>query len=281
MRNLGLLFAAAMLVSLPFNSVQAAIVVGGNPSSLSSLSGVWSWDGSEHSELRAALEDPANFGPGGIGGSETFQTVDLPTINAGTLSGIDIFVSSWWQESESSPFETDIINWFLNGGNLVLLQDDPDRDGLSTLLGFQTISGTSNPTTLGGGALGNGPFGAVGPVNQVGDIGHFDNLVIAALGGLIEGVDAAGQATVVSFAAGVLGPSAGALVALSDVDLISGFFGGADFSPLNDKGILALNAFAFLQAEHSTSVPLPASLPLFVSALLVLGAATYRRRLNA
>ncbi|MGI9499577.1 MAG: PEP-CTERM sorting domain-containing protein [Geminicoccaceae bacterium] len=256
-------------------SANAAVIIAGNPSSLAPSSAGWSWDGFEHSELRSALEDPLNFGSGGIGGSQAISTVDLTIVDAASLAGVDVFVSSWWLDTESAPFDQDVVDWFLAGGDLVLLQDDPNRDGISTLLGFETQNGTSNPTTVSG-ALGNGPFGSVAPVNQAGNIGHFDNGTLTGLGGDILGLDAAGQATIVTFAPGTFSPTSGSLVALADVDLISGVFGGAEFGPgINDKGRLALNVFASLDA---VAVPEPATVALIGIGLLGIGVVSRRRR---
>lgn len=270
-----LTLAAGMLLA---PSADAAVIIAGNSSPFAPASSVWSWDGSEHTELRAALEDPSNFGPAGIVQPQTISTVDLGAIDAASLAGVDVFVSSWWLETESAPFETDIVNWFLGGGDLVLLQDSPVRDGISTLLGFVTENGTTNPTTVSG-VLGSGPFGAVGPVNQAGDIGHFDNASILGLGGDILGLDAAGQATIASFAPGLFSPTSGSLLAFGDVDLISGVFGGADFGPgINDKGRLALNAFASLSSVNATAVPEPATVALLGIGLIGVGAIARRRR---
>ena len=277
------LVAAACAASLVSFGAQAAIIVSGNTLNFGDGSGTWSWDGTQHEELRGALEDATNFGPGGVVGPETVETVDLPDITPATLAGIDIFFGAWWREDQSEPYESTLVDWFLNGGNLILAQDATNRDGISSLLGFETIGGTSNPNTVTG-ALGSGPFGSVGPVDQAGTVGHFDNGVITGLGGTIFATNADGQATIVGFDAGVLGLNAGVLLAFADVDLISGLFGGADFGAgINDKGRLALNSFAWVienAGEYGGPVvPVPAAAPLFLSALG--GLAFFRRRRNA
>lgn len=255
---------------------QAATVVAGNSSGIASLSSAWSWDGREHAELRAALEDSANFGPAGRDTSDTITTVDLVSADAASLAGVDIFVSSWWRDVQSSPFETDIVDWFLAGGDLLLLQDSALHDGISTRLGFETENGSNAQNTISG-ALADGPHGTVTQTTQAGQAGHFDNDTVTALGGEIFGRNANGQATIVGFAEGAFGATSGRLLAFADVDLISGNNGGADFDPLNAKGTLALNAFSFLQADAAVApVPLPAGLPLMVAGLG--GLALIRRR---
>ncbi len=255
---------------------QAATVVAGNSTAIAPSSSSWAWDGTEHAELRAALEDGANFGPAGRDTSDTITTVNLVSADAASLAGVDIFVSSWWRDVQSAPFEADIVEWFLAGGDLLLLQDGTDRDGISTRLGFETIGGGAGQNTVSG-VLANGPHGVVSEVSQAGSFGRFDNDVITGLGGEIFGQNSNGQATIVGFEEGAFGATSGRLLAFADVDLISGQLGGADFDPLNAKGTLALNAFSFLQADAAIApVPLPAGLPLMVAGLG--GLAFIRRR---
>ncbi|MQY41673.1 VPLPA-CTERM sorting domain-containing protein [Epibacterium sp. SM1969] len=257
---------------------QAATVVAGNSTAIAPNSSSWAWDGTEHAELRAALEDGANFGPAGRDTSDTITTVDLVSADAASLAGVDIFVSSWWRDVQSAPFEADIVEWFLAGGDLLLLQDGTDRDGISTRLGFETIGGGAGQNTVSG-VLANGPHGVVTEVSQAGSFGRFDNDVITGLGGEIFAQNSNGQATIVGFAEGAFGATSGRLLAFADVDLISGNFGGADFDPLNAKGTLALNAFSFLQADAAIApVPLPAGLPLMVAGLGGLAFIRRRRR---
>ncbi len=255
---------------------QAATVVAGNSTAIAPSSTSWAWDGSEHAELRAALEDSANFGPNGQDGRDSFTTIDLVSADTASLAGVDIFVSSWWRDVQTVPFEADIVDWFLAGGDLLLLQDGANRDGISARLGFETINGGVSQNTVSG-VLANGPHGVVSEVSQAGSFGHFDNDIITGLGGEIFGQNANGQATIVGFEEGAFGATSGRLLAFADVDLISGQLGGADFNPLNAKGTLALNAFSFLQDEQAIApVPLPAGLPLMMAGLG--GLALIRRR---
>lgn len=262
----------AIAASVGF-SANATTVVAGNSASVSSASGAYSWDGAAHTGLRSALENPANFGPGGIDTADTIDTVDVATPNAAGLAGVDVFVSSWWQQGQSAPFEADIVSWFLGGGDLFLMQDGPDRDGISNQLGFATINGSANPNTFG--SIGSDPFGATGPVNQAGQIGYFDNALILGLGGEIFGTNANGQATAIGFAEGVLGANAGRLVAIGDVDMLAfNSFTGL----LNAEETLGLNLFSYLlDAEAPSAVPLPAGLPLMLSAFGLFGLIRARR----
>jgi len=192
--------------------------------------------------------------------------VDLAAINAVTLATIDVFVSSWWRDTESAASEAAIQTFFLGGGDLVLLNDAPDRDGIAELLGIPTITTTVNPNS-GGATLFDGPFGTVAPVNQLGQVGHLTAADVTANGGFSCGTNALGQVTIACWNPGAYAPGAGAMIIAADVDLISAG-GGAVFAPLNDKGTLALNIFAF--------VPEPGTGLLVGLGLTAL--ATHRRR---
>lgn len=263
------------------NTANAVYVIAGNDAVVSSNSGNWSWDGSEHAEFRQALENGSNFGAGGIVG-ESVSTVNLGiNITSSSLAGVDLFVSSWWTESESAIYHNVLLDFFSNGGDLILFQDGSSRDGLGSLLGISTTTSSSaaNPNTILS-PLANGPFGTINnTVNQVGEIGVLDFNAIIASGGSVCGENANGVATIGCWEEGAFGLGYGSLTIFADVDFISGIFGGADFDPLNDKGRLALNTVNF-HINAPSPVPVPAAAWLFGSALLGFFGFS-RRKINA
>lgn len=253
----------AILLALSAN-VNATYVITGNDSAVSSLSSSWSWNGSQHTQFRQALENESNFGSTGIV-KESISTIDLGSnITSSSLLGVDLFVSSWWDQSQSAAYHNTLMQFFMDGGDLMIFQDGPTRDGLGSLLGISTFNGSANPNTVLS-PLSDGPFGTVNPVNQAGQIGYLSNNAIVSTGGSVCGTNASGLATMGCWEEGAFGLGYGSLTIFSDVDLISAA-GGARFNPLNDKGRLALNTVSF----HMTPspVPVPAAAWLFGSALL-------------
>lgn len=239
------------------NKTFATIVIAGNDSIVSSSSSTWAWDGTQHQELRDALEDTDNFGNSGIVGHEVELRTLGSNITASSLQDVDIFVASYWFDSQAAIYSSVLIDYFLAGGDLIILQDSSAYDGIGEALGIATNAVTTNPTTVSSASLlGDGPFGTVAPINQIGTIGHLDSTAISSKNGTVCGTDAAGRATIACWQDGEYAANAGSLTIFADVDLISGLYGEADFSPTNDKGRLALNTFAFHMSEvNSVSTP--------------------------
>ncbi|MGK0372160.1 MAG: MSHA biogenesis protein MshQ [Glaciecola sp.] len=204
----------------------------------------WSWDGYYITEWRAAMENPAFFGTNGVV-TRSIEAVNLSSLNASSLSTVDAFVATWWSVSDSSPFHGDIINFFLSGGDLVLMQDYTTHDGIGTALGIETTNGMTNPSSVSS-PLQNGPFGAVSPFTINDGETHFSNSTIISLGGTICGVDGAGRATIACWERGQFSEGAGKLVIINDTEFITTINNEATYNPLNNKGRLALNLLDFL-----------------------------------
>ncbi len=206
----------------------------------------WNWEsGSYMAPLRAALQDAANFGTGGIV-QNAIQTVPMSVVDATTLADIDIFVAPWWDDALTTPAsESAIIDWFLNGGGLLLLDDDATHDRIAEVLGVPTSSpSTSTSLSNGGAPLFDGPFGIAADVQQVWSTGQLAAADVAARNGTVAATNADGQITAAVWEAGQYAPGAGALVIFSDVDMASS--GAATYAPLDGNGIFTLNAVAFL-----------------------------------
>ena len=234
----------------------------------------WALGSANMAGYTAALTNPTFFGAGGT--VSTDITVNLVgAVNAATLAGADIFVSPWWLDSQASSSVADVVNFFLNGGNLFLLQDDPNHDPIGQALGIPTANSSTNPHTVTAAPLNNGPFGTINQVNQSFTQGFLDAIAITSNGGTVAATDAVGHATMGIWDYGDYAPGAGRMVILADVDFIS-TAAGADYTPgsLDSRAILALNATNYL-----LPVPVGVSTLAMVSlgTLLVVGLGRRRR----
>lgn len=272
--------AAALALAGSALAANAAYVVGGATNALTPNSGGWSWDGSYISGFRGALENPSNFGPGGVV-NQSISTVNLNTIDSTSLSAINMFVATWIYDFDVNAAQLNaVVNFFLNGGDLFLLQDDAAHDAVGQALGLETTA-SSGTVSNGGPPLYDGPFGVAKDVGQFYLVGQLSAAAIAATGGTVAGTNSDGQITSAYWARGAFAPGAGAMFINADIDMIAttDFCGlsvcGASYAPLNDNGIFALNTFAFIQRGGGT-VPEPGTLALMLGGL---GAfATMRRR---
>ena len=136
----------------------------------------------------------------------------------------------------------------------------------------------------GGAPLFDGPFGVATDVTQHYNVGKLDEADILAKGGRVAGRNADGEVTSAYWKAGEYAAGAGALFIVADIDMIAttDFCGlsecGANYTSMNSNARYALNTFSFLQENGGSSVPVPGTLVLAGSALLLLGR---KRRLGA
>jgi len=249
LRLLTLMSAAAI--------AQAAgtFTIAGPSSALSPQSGSWNWEnGSNTTKWRNGMANTANFGPSGIVTTSINQVV-LSTINAGTLAGINAFVSPWWFDdaSNSAPFDAVLQTYFLGGGSLILLDDSTGRDGIATLLGLGTGPQGTQPWTALGAAL-TGPFGNPGSIAASGEIGTLSAAAIAAHGGSICATNTNNQPTAACFARGAYAPGAGAMIIVADIDT---WTSQADFNAVNGNARFALNGTAFIVTGGAGSPSTP------------------------
>jgi hypothetical protein len=270
----------AFAFALP--ALHADYIVAGPDTMIAPASSVWAWDQSQLAPLRGALDNTVNFGPGGVVPT-TITTLALGAIDSTALSGINAFVSPWWHETDSAPFHSDLLTFFFNGGDLFLLQDDLEVDGLGELLGVTSSNSSGSLSTAGphGAPLFDGPFGMVAGVTQVGSMGQLN---ITAAGARIGAVNADGQITVAYWLPGEYAPGAGALFILGDVDMLTSA-GGVVYPPdasANDKGRFGLNLFALAatqsEGEPVPQVPEPGTIVLVASGLLFWGLHCRARR---
>ena len=230
-------------------------VIGGPSATLAPNSGSYSIDGSTLGAYEAAVTNPANFGPSGVVKTAvSFQP--LSTITPATLAGVNAFMAPWWFATDSAPYNQIVVNYFLGGGSLILLNDSNNQNGISGLLGIPTAGQATGSVENGAAPIFNGPFGNATNVVQAFQIGYFTAANITAHGGTVCGTNADGQATVACFAAGAFAAGAGRLIIINDVD---SWTTQASFSPLNVNGIFALNGTAFIvnggSGSGATAVP--------------------------
>ncbi len=261
----------------------SSYTVAGPAGSITPASGSWAWDQPYISDLRGALENPANFGPAGIV-QRSISTVTIDSFTPGALAGVNMFVATWLDDGDLNAEQVAAVTaFFLGGGDLFLLQDDNEHDVIGEALGLSTFSSTGSVSN-GGAPLYSGPFGTATNVTQHYNVGRLEESDVLALGGTVAGRNAEGEVTSAYWRAGEFAPGAGALFINADIDMVattSGCSGvcGASYSPLNNNGIFALNTFAFIQGAGGTPpIPEPGTYALFGLGLAAVLASVRRRR---
>ena len=264
-----LTLALFMLVGTSLELRAGTITFGGPNATLDSDS--WSFDGSQLSGWSSAILNPANFGPGGFVG-HSINKQSMGTINAATLANVDVFVSPYWNDSAANPFVGTVVDYFLNGGNLFLLQDHSSFDAIGAALGIATIGTDSGNPHTGSGALFNNVFGNPASVEQAGTQGYLSESAVLANNGTVGARSSNNFVTAAYWNPGDYAAGAGAMVIMADVDMISNQT--SDYIGMNNNAQFALNSTAFL--ANSSQVPEPTS-ALVWAAMTGLCAMRFRR----
>jgi len=251
--SVGRLIVMSIVVSV---AAQAAgsVVIGGPSATLAPGSGGYSFDGNQWTGWKSAVSNVANFGPSGTVPTSVTTTV-LNTITAGTLSGVNIFVSPWWTTSESSPYHSIIQTYFLGGGSLILLDDSSGRDGIASVLGIPTAGQNLVNWTASAPLL--SPFAAPGTILTSGEIGFFTTANITSRGGTVCATNGT-QPTAACFARGAYAAGAGAMIIVADIDTWTSM---ANYSPPDSNGRFALNGTAFVINGSGTITGTPPPTP--------------------
>ncbi len=193
---------------------------------------------------RAAAEDPSNFGPGGVVMPQPIITTNLSSVTAATLAQLDGFVASYWADSDTTAAEaTAVIEFFLAGGDLILLQDDSAHDAIGEQLGIPTSTPSDGSVSNGGVPLFEGPFGSASNVAQSDTTGQLSMTDVSSNGGTAGATNGSGQITAAFWNRGDYAPGAGRLLIIADVDMWATT--NATYAPLNDNGTFALNGTRF------------------------------------
>lgn len=244
--------ATAFVCALAAGGTPQAYVFGGIGTSPGDS---WNWTGPGLDSFRAKLADPAVFGPSGVV-SQSATTTTLASVDAASLQTIDCFVAPALRETDLSAAQVSaIVAWFYAGGDVLLFDDRNDFDPIGEALGFPTLngpgvggSGVFQAVAVGSGPLVNGPFGTVATFSQISLVGHLDASTITQTGGSVAATNSAGVAVAV-WNRGLLSPTAGRLVIVTDVDTFadsSGYPGAANYDRMNSNARLGLNTAAWL-----------------------------------
>ena len=276
-----------VVLSLALVPAAWAYVVGGPAANLQTQNGGYAWDGGANLQpFRGALQNPAYFGPGGV----VEESISLRDMTGAEIldiqnQGVDGFIVPWWRQDESATYHAALVNFFLGGGDLWLLQDSGEgligpgfgRDGVGQALGVPTVGQTAITPVNGGAPLFDGPFGIANNVGQGGgEEGYLSAADVAAQNGTVVGTNTEGQVIAAVWGPDQYAPGAGNLIIVADIDM---FTTQANFAPLDDNGIFTLNAFAFLATnEERFDVPEPATLALSLAGVVGLVGARRRRR---
>ena len=237
----------------------------------------YGWDGAYETGFRAALQNPANFGPAG-----TFPTAVTTTniTSTANLNGIKGLVVPWWYNSNASTTQVNQVKaFFMSGGDLLLGEDDSVNDPVGIALGIPALDSAGGSWTPQNGLV-SGPFGPPGTVTAYSDIAYFSATAVSSAGGTVGATDSSGNVTVAYWPRGTFCSTCGALIIAGDIDFFSY---GASYTPLNADGQFALNLIAYLINNSgnftgtvgSTPPPTPAPASLWLALMGLTAAGLY------
>lgn len=211
--------------------------------------GFYCFDGFGFGGYLEALAAPGNFGPTGTVPTQV-TTRAVSAFSPADLADIDGLVVPWWATADAAPHVPAVTDYFLAGGDLIILADNPGNDPVNAALGLPTQSQTMATSTASGNApLFAGPFGTATAVTQFIAASHLDTTTVVLRGGRVVGTNPAGQVVAAVWDRGTYAPGAGRLVIVTDVDMLVA--GQAVYEPIasrNDNGRFGLNTTAFLIA---------------------------------
>ncbi len=248
--TLSILIAGALA---PASLAQSTYVIGGPANSLSPSSGVLGWDGTEMAAYRAAVEDRELFGPDTDGFHPVVvETRSLTSVNDNSLAGVDAFVCSYWADSEITPAQSDaLVDFFLGGGDLIIVTDDNDHDEIADRLGLRVLPGFNETSAETAAPLGDGIFGRVsGNTVPLTAPGYIDAGRVLSKNGHVGAITPFQLAAAAWWNKGDYGPNTGALVVLADPGLLT----DGDYPSFDTLALIGLNMTEFLSKRAKVKV---------------------------
>jgi hypothetical protein len=203
-------------------------------------------DGEFYADLRAALLDPASFGPEGRVPVTLALRPSIDLVRTGALGRADILVVNRPRGTSLDDLALDALRQFVAGGGALLSLGDVRQ----TFLGapgdcaadaVASVDDSGPEAAAGAAAIAHGPFGDVGPAYATGYNCAFTDL---AAGVTVLSHNSKGPNAL------ALELGSGRAVAFADEELFSSLAvpdcASALFVPGTPNQRLALNAFAFL-----------------------------------
>ena len=231
--------------------------------------GSWDWESNSYlKKFINAVEDDDNFSSTGIVKTD-IDIIEGQAISDSYLNSIDGFTASWWKDSDANKDDDhdgksnvqEVADFFNNGGDLLLLQDDSSHDKLGELLGIPTIGKSTNTSSsVDSSELFNGSFSGsngTGDVRHNGQYGYLSKEAIESHGGKVAAVDGYGRPTMAVWEEGTyidnngnLLADSGSMIIVADVDTFTTGYGIANYNSMNNNAELALNTIEKLTENH-------------------------------
>ena len=250
------LMVVSLLLPVAIAMPASAYLLGGPNGAVMTSTAVYHFDGTAWTAYRTAVQSGTNFGLSGLHRPEAISTTSLGIITADSLSPLDGFVAPWWADSDATAPQIDaVVDFFLGGGDLVVLQDDATHDPIGAALGLPISLSSDGSVSNGGAPLFAGPFGVAANVVQSGNTGQLSAAQVTATNGTIVSTNASGQITAAHWPRGAYAPGAGAMLIVTDVDM---WTTQATFAPTNANGRFALNGTTLLQVASGYVIGGPA-----------------------
>src|SRR5215469_17024627 len=154
-KSSGLYGSAILALPILFTGTASATVIGSFDGSRSARP----LNGPNYTNLVTDLENPVNFGPGGIAPNSITFSAPIATATAAALAGDNVFfLTEVDSPGLTAPEITVLKNFVLAGGELVLVTDSgqPPTNGVSqmlTALDGGSASGFGGPTGQNAGSI--------------------------------------------------------------------------------------------------------------------------------